>query len=124
MNDSSGKEVRKNKKISWEVYSTQLSIQICANFRRRWAKSVGEEVNSLEGKLWKDAMLEEIELLYKNETWDLVKLPNGTNIVGSKWVFRKKMNFVGQVDKFKARLVSYSQVKGVNVGDIFSLLKK
>jgi hypothetical protein len=31
-------------------------------------KSVGEAVDSLEGKLWKDAMLEEIELLYKNET--------------------------------------------------------
>jgi DNA-binding transcriptional regulator GbsR (MarR family) len=31
-------------------------------------KSVGETVDSLEGKLWKDAMLEEIELLYKNET--------------------------------------------------------
>ena len=31
-------------------------------------KSVGEAVDSLEGKLWMDAMLEEIELLYKNET--------------------------------------------------------
>ena len=87
-------------------------------------KSVGDAVDSVEGKLWKDAMLEEIELLYKNETWDLVKLPSGTNIIGSKWVFKKKMNFLGQVDKFEARLVSYSQAEGVNFGDIFPLLKK
>ena len=34
------------------------------------------------------------------------------------------MNFVGQVDKLEDRLVSYSQVEGVNIGDIFPLLKK
>jgi hypothetical protein len=33
-------------------------------------KSVGEAVDSTEGKLWKDAMVEEMESLYKNETWD------------------------------------------------------
>jgi hypothetical protein len=42
-------------------------------------KSVGEAVDSTEGKLWKDAMVEEMESLYKNETWDLVKLPSGRN---------------------------------------------
>jgi hypothetical protein len=47
-------------------------------------------------------MVEEMESLHKNETWDLVKLPSGRNIIGSKWVFKKKMNVVGQVKKFKA----------------------
>jgi hypothetical protein len=55
-------------------------------------KSVREAVDSTEGRLWKDAMVEEMESLHKNETWDLVKLPSGRNIVGSKWVFKKKMN--------------------------------
>jgi hypothetical protein len=54
-----------------------------------------------EGKLWKDAMVEEMESLHKNKTWDLVKLPIGRKIVGSKWVFKKKMNATGQVEKFK-----------------------
>jgi hypothetical protein len=40
-------------------------------------KSVREAVDSTEGKLWKDAMVEEMESLHKNETWDLVELPNG-----------------------------------------------
>jgi hypothetical protein len=61
-------------------------------------------------------MVEEMESLYKNETWDLVKLPSGKNLIGSKWVFKKKMNVAGQVKKFKARLVvkGYSQVEGVD----------
>jgi hypothetical protein len=71
-------------------------------------------------------MVKEMESLYKNETWDLVKLPSGRNIVGSKWVFKKKMNVAGQVEKFKYRLVAkgYSQVEGVNFGEIFSPIAK
>jgi transposase InsO family protein len=65
-------------------------------------KSVGEVVDSIKGKLWKDSMVEEMESLYKNETWDLVKLPSGRKPFGSKWVFKKNMNVTGQVEKFKA----------------------
>jgi hypothetical protein len=54
-------------------------------------KSIEEVVESTEGKLWKDAMVEEMGSLHNNETWDLVKLPSGRNLVGSKWVFKKKM---------------------------------
>jgi hypothetical protein len=89
-------------------------------------KSFREEFNSIEGKLWKDDMIEKIESLHKNETWDLVELPNGRKDIGSKWEFKKNMNTVGQVDKFKARLAvnGYSQVKGVEFSDIFSHVAK
>ena len=58
--------------------------------------------------------------------WDLIRLPNGKKIVNSKWVFKKKINVVGQVEKYKARLVAkgYSQVEGVNFGEIFSPITK
>jgi hypothetical protein len=59
-------------------------------------------LNSTEGRLWKEAMVEEMESLHKNETWDLVKLPNGRKPIGSKWVFKKKLNAIGQVKKYKA----------------------
>jgi hypothetical protein len=51
-------------------------------------KSVKEAVDSVEGKLWKDSMVEDMESLHKNETWDLVELPSEINLIGSKWVFK------------------------------------
>jgi hypothetical protein len=89
-------------------------------------KSFGEAVDSAEGKIWKDAMVEEMESLHKNEMWDLFKLLSGRNHVGSKWVFKKKTNAVGQVEKFKARLIAkgYSQVEGVKFGEFFSPIAK
>jgi hypothetical protein len=50
-------------------------------------------------------MVEEMESLEMNETWDLVKFPSGRNPFSRKWVFKKKMNAAGQVKKFKAQLV-------------------
>ena len=37
---------------------------------------VKEAFDSTKGELWKKAMEEEIESLRKNETWDLVTLPD------------------------------------------------
>jgi hypothetical protein len=47
-------------------------------------------------------MVEEMEALDKNEAWDLVELPDGRKPIGSKWVFKKKLNVVGKVEKYKA----------------------
>jgi hypothetical protein len=70
-------------------------------------------------------MVKEIESFHKNEMCHLVELPNERNHVSRKWVFKKNMNAIGQVEKFKYRLVvkGYSQVKGVDFGDIFPLLQ-
>ena len=51
-------------------------------------------------------MVEEMEALDKNESWDLVELPDGRKPIGSKWVFKKKLNVAGKVEKYKARLVA------------------
>eukprot|EP00253_Pinus_taeda_P030043 PITA_30043 len=51
-------------------------------------------------------MVDEMASLYKNEGWDLVELPAGRKLIGNKWVFKKKKNAEGKVEKYKARLVA------------------
>ena len=46
-----------------------------------------------------------MEALEKNKAWDLVEFPNRRKRVGSIWVFKKKLNAVGKVEKYKARLI-------------------
>jgi hypothetical protein len=52
-------------------------------------------------------MEEELQSLYKNRTWNLVKHPKDKNVVGCWWVFKKKIETQGnQGVKHKARLVA------------------
>jgi hypothetical protein len=71
-------------------------------------------------------MEEEMASLNKNEAWNLVELPTGRNPIGNKWVFKKKLNAEGKVEKYKAQLVAkgYSQVEGIDFGEIFSPVAK
>eukprot|EP00253_Pinus_taeda_P033991 PITA_33991 len=85
-----------------------------------------EAVDLEDGKLWKEAMVDEMASLHKNEAWDLVECPAGRKPIGSKWVFKKKTNIEGNMEKYKARLVEkgYSQVPRIDFGDIFYLVAK
>jgi hypothetical protein len=71
-------------------------------------------------------MDEEMEALDKNEAWDLVELLTVRNCIGNKWVFKKKLNAEGKMEKYNARLVEkgYSQVEVIDFGDIFSPISK
>jgi hypothetical protein len=44
-------------------------------------------------------MVEEMTILDKNEARDLLEFPTGRNPIGSKWVFKKKLNAKGKVEK-------------------------
>jgi len=56
--------------------------------------------------LWQRAMDEELSVLHKIDTWDLVPLPLSKSIVGCCWVYKIKTNFDGSIERYKARLVA------------------
>lgn len=71
---------------------------------------------------WIEAMREELRMIEKNDTWELVDRPQNRKIIGVKWVYRTKLNADGSVNKHKARLVvkGYSQVFGVDFSETFA----
>jgi hypothetical protein len=71
-------------------------------------------------------MVEEMDALDKNEAWDIVEFPFGRKSIGRKWLFKKNFNVEGKVEKYKAQLVAkgYSQVEGIDFGEIFSPVAK
>jgi len=71
---------------------------------------------------WILAMQEELNQFQRNDVWDLVPKPSQKNIIGTKWVFRNKLNEQGEVTKNKARLVAqgYNQQEGIDYTETFA----
>ena len=112
------REKRQPERYSPSAFCSNFSLSITDDDPRTMKEAVDLE----DGKLWKEAMVVEMASLHKNEAWDLVKLSAGRKPIGNKWVFKKKMNAKGKVEKYKDQLVAkgYSQVPRIDFGDIFS----
>ena len=71
-------------------------------------------------------MKEELDQIVKNETWELVPRPKIKNVIGTKWVFKNKMNEQGEVVRNKAKLVckGYSQKEGIDYEETYALVAR
>ncbi|XP_070054928.1 secreted RxLR effector protein 161-like [Nicotiana tomentosiformis] len=70
-------------------------------------------------------MQEELDQFDKNQVWKLLPKPENALIIGTKWVFRNKLNEDGKVVRNKAILVAqgYSQQEGVDYDETFAPTK-
>ena len=60
--------------------------------------------------------------LQENGVYELVDRPAGKKVVKSTWVLRIKTNELGEIEKYKARVVAkgFSQVEGIDYDQILS----
>ena len=88
-------------------------------------------LSKVEPKIVKDALQdgdqykaieEEIDQIEKNKTWSLVPKLADKNVIGTKWVFRNKLDENGKITRKKARLVckGYAQEEGLDYGETFA----
>ncbi|GJR20718.1 putative RNA-directed DNA polymerase [Tanacetum coccineum] len=77
-------------------------------------------------KEWFEAMEEEMNSLYENNTFELVKLPKGKRALKNKWVYKLKTEEHTSRPRYKARLVvkGFSQKRGIDFDEIFSPVVK
>eukprot|EP00253_Pinus_taeda_P017203 PITA_17203 len=115
------RERRQPERYSPSAFCSNFALSVTDDDPR----TVKEAVDSEDGKLWKEAMVDEMASLHKNEAWDLVELPAGRKNWQQMGV-QEEDKCRGKVEKYKARLVAkgYSQVPGIDFGDIFSPVAK
>ncbi|XP_074342369.1 putative mitochondrial protein AtMg00820 [Apium graveolens] len=85
------------------------------------ADPVSFEDTAKENK-WRHAMDQEIDAIEKYQTWELVEAPKEKKPIGVKWVYKKKMNAQGEIEKHKERLVvkGYKQKYDVDYKEVFA----
>jgi hypothetical protein len=99
--------------------SFQVHENVLAMISQIEPKSIDEAIIY---KSWVEAMKEELLQFEKNEVWKLVPCPPDHSIIGTRWVFRNKLDEEGKVIRNKARLVAqgYNQQEGIDYDETFA----
>ena len=71
-------------------------------------------------------MDEEMRSLLENGTWELVEKPEGVKPVPMKWVYKIKRDALGNVERYKSRLVAkgYLQRQGIDFEEVYAPVSK
>ncbi|GKB09402.1 retrovirus-related pol polyprotein from transposon TNT 1-94 [Tanacetum coccineum] len=77
---------------------------------------------AIQDESWTMAMQEELNQFKANVVWSLVPPLENQTIIGTKWVFKNKLDENGVVSRNKARLVAqgYNQQEGINFDETYA----
>lgn len=71
---------------------------------------------------WQAAIDSELDSVASTGTWIEVIAPTNRKLIGSKWVFKTKVDALGNTAKYKAHIVAqgFSQIKGIDFDETYS----
>ena len=77
---------------------------------------------ALQDENWVESIHEELNQFVRNDVWELAPRPKGVNVIGTKWIFKNKINEDREIIQNKSRLVAqgYTQVEGVDFDESFA----
>jgi hypothetical protein len=77
---------------------------------------------ALTEDVWKNAMIEELNSINRNNTWELIELPASKKPIDVKRIFKLKLKPNGEVAKHKARLVArgFMQKAGMDYFEVYA----
>jgi Reverse transcriptase (RNA-dependent DNA polymerase) len=103
----------------WDLHDSTNEVHLVCILED--AENISFE-EAVRDKKWQTAMNEEIKAIDRNNTWELAELPKGSQPIGVKWVFKKKINVQGEIERYKARLVAkgYKQKVEIDYDEVFA----
>ena len=84
--------------------------------------TIGEALSGSEAPFWDVAIEEEYNSLLAMKAWHMTTLPPGKTAIPCKWVFKRKLNADGSIERYKARLVikGFYQKLGIDYNSVFA----
>ena len=84
--------------------------------------SYHQAISTDDSEQWIKAMQEELLSHSRNSTFIVQDKQREIKAIGSRWVYKKKVNEKGEVTRFKARLVAkgFSQEEGIHFNETFA----
>ncbi|XP_014522754.1 uncharacterized protein LOC106779201 [Vigna radiata var. radiata] len=112
--------------MSRGVFTRRQLNQYCMNVAfvsKIEPKKIEEALND---ENWMVAMQEELNQFTRNNAWELLSRKPDLQVIGTKWVFRNKMDDSGEIIKNKARLVAkgYCQEEGIDYDETYALVAR
>ncbi|WRX12423.1 Reverse transcriptase [Theobroma cacao] len=87
---------------------------------------ISKEFTNFVATIGAAKQLEELYIINNSGTWSLVDRPPNRNIIGVEWIYRKKQNPDGSLNRYKTKLAmkGYNQQLGVDYRETFAPISR